>query len=369
MNIYVLLSLSLFVVATIISMILTAIVKKVAVKTNFVAHPQADRFHKSVIPMGGGIAIFATIIIFCVAVFAMVKCPSSIFSHCPVMSSETAAEYIKGFHGRTTEMLIIAASITVLFLLGLSDDLKRLSPLFKLVVQFAVAGTAAYFADVRVEFFIENRIITSAISAFWIVLIMNAFNFLDNMDGASAGIATIVTLILFVASAMSGQVFVAGFSLILAGSMLGFLFFNFFPASVFMGDAGSFVVGFCVAMLTLKTTYYQQATGSGWHMVLMPLVIMALPLYDFTSVTILRISQGKSPFVGDTQHFSHRLTKRGLGQLQAVLTLYLATLCTGLGAIVLKTASTVFAILIFVQTIMILTIIAILEATSKNDSD
>lgn len=361
--------LSLFVMATIISTILTAIVKKIAVKTNFVAYPQADRFHKSIIPMGGGGAIFATIIIFCITAFVAVKCPFSIFSHCPVMSSDTVAEYIKGFQGRTTEFLIIAISISVLFLLGLWDDLKKLSPFAKLIVQFIVSGSAAYFADVRVEFFIESKVITSASSAFWIVLIMNAFNFLDNMDGASAGIAIIVTLILFVASVMSGQIFVAGFALILAGSMLGFLFFNFFPAGIFMGDAGSLVIGFCVAMLTLKTTYYQQSTGLGRHMVLMPLVIMALPLYDFISVTILRISQGRSLFAGDTQHFSHRLTKRGLSQLQAVLTLYLATLCTGLGAIVLKTANSIFAILIFVQTIMILTIIAILESTGKNDSD
>jgi UDP-GlcNAc:undecaprenyl-phosphate GlcNAc-1-phosphate transferase len=98
----------------------------------------------------------------------------------------------------------------------------------------------------------------------------------------------------------------------------------------------------------------------------MPLVVMAVPLYDFISVTLLRISQGKSPFIGDTQHFSHRLKRHGLTDTQTVLTLYLATLCTGLGAIFLYQVNLAGVVLIFTQTIMVLVIIAILESTAKN---
>jgi len=98
----------------------------------------------------------------------------------------------------------------------------------------------------------------------------------------------------------------------------------------------------------------------------MPLIVMAVPLYDCISVSLLRISQGKSPFVGDTQHFSHRLRRRGLSDRQTALTLYLATLCTGLGAIFLYQAALAGAILIFVQTVMVLCIVAILETTSNN---
>ena len=132
-----------------------------------------------------------------------------------------------------------------------------------------------------------------------------------------------------------------------------------------MGDAGSFVIGFFLATLTLKTTYYNQAQNENWYPILMPLIIMAVPFYDFISVTILRISQGKSPFVGDTQHFSHRLKRRGLSDTQVVLTLYLATVCTGLGAVFLYQVNLIGAVLIFVQTFMILAIIAILESTAK----
>jgi UDP-GlcNAc:undecaprenyl-phosphate GlcNAc-1-phosphate transferase len=196
---------------------------------------------------------------------------------------------------------------------------------------------------------------------------MNAFNFLDNMDGASAGIAAIAGAILLTAAAFNGQVFVGGLALVFIGALLGFLAFNFPPASIFMGDAGSLVVGFFVALLTLRTTYYQQDQSGPWYPVLMPLVAMAVPLYDFTSVTLLRISQGKSPFVGDTQHFSHRLKRHGLSDRQTVLTLYLATLCTGLGATFLYQVNLAGAIFIFVQTVLIVAIIAIFESTVHND--
>jgi UDP-GlcNAc:undecaprenyl-phosphate GlcNAc-1-phosphate transferase len=134
-----------------------------------------------------------------------------------------------------------------------------------------------------------------------------------------------------------------------------------------MGDAGSLVVGFFVAMLSLRTTYYHEAQSGQWYAVFMPLVVMAVPLYDFISVTLLRIKQGKSPFIGDTQHFSHRLKKHGLTDTQTVLTLYLATLCTGLGAIFLYQVNLAGAILILIQTVMVLSIVAIFETTAHND--
>jgi UDP-GlcNAc:undecaprenyl-phosphate GlcNAc-1-phosphate transferase len=299
--------------------------------------------------------------LFCLAAVIFVKIH-------PALLGDKIAVWLTDFAAKSQELLIITACAAVLFALGLCDDIKNLAPGTKLLVQFVAAFIAAYFADVRVELFIESRFLTSILSAVWIVLIINVFNFLDNMDGASAGIAFIISIILFFAAALSGQVFISGFALIFAGSLAGFLMFNFFPASIFMGDAGSFVVGFFVALLTLRTTYYESTGASRWYDVLMPLVIMALPLYDFISVTVLRISQGKSPFVGDTQHFSHRLKKRGLTEVQTVFTLYLATLATGLGAIILKITNSAYGLLVFVQMVLVLAIIAILESTGQADS-
>ena len=243
-----------------------------------------------------------------------------------------------------------------------------MGPAFKLVVQFAVATAAAIFADIRVEFFIASKLITTCLSVLWIVTIINAFNFLDNMDGLSAGIAAIVASVLFTAAAISGQVFIGSLALLFVGALAGFLAFNFPPAKIFMGDCGSLVIGFILAVLTLRTTYYQQDTSQttgSIYAIFMPLVVMAVPLYDFLSVTILRISQGKSPFVGDTQHFSHRMKRRGLTDTQTVLTLYLATIATAASSIILFQVNLAGAILIFAQTIMILIIIAIMEATGK----
>jgi UDP-GlcNAc:undecaprenyl-phosphate GlcNAc-1-phosphate transferase len=155
--------------------------------------------------------------------------------------------------------------------------------------------------------------------------------------------------------------------MVFAGTLAGFLVFNLHPASIFMGDAGSLVIGFFVAFLTLRTTYYHTtAEENDWYTVMAPLVILAIPLYDFISVTILRISQGKSPFVGDTQHFSHRLKKLGLTNFQTVLTLYLATIATGLGAVVLTKAVWPYGLLVFLQTIVVLEIVALLESIGRN---
>jgi UDP-GlcNAc:undecaprenyl-phosphate GlcNAc-1-phosphate transferase len=280
---------------------------------------------------------------------------------------ESVTIHINGFLDKINQLLILLICTAILFALGLWDDKKNLGPYFKLIVQFAIASAAASLADIKVELFIHNKLATSVLSAVWIVLIINVFNFLDNMDGASAGIAVIVSCILFAAAALSGQVFVGAMALIFIGTLLGFLVFNFPPAKIFMGDCGSLVIGFFIAVLTLRTTYYHQAQSGPWYPVFMPAIVLAVPLYDFISVSLLRISQGKSPFVGDTQHFSHRLKRHGLSDIQTVLTLYLATLTTGLGAIFLYQVNLAGAILIFVQTIMVLAIIAGFESTVKND--
>jgi len=330
-----------------------------------VARPVRGRFSERTVPLGGGIAIFATLtatLIGAVCGIRFVLVPGRL-----AWIAESFNVNPADFFGKISQLIVILLGVLVLFVLGLWDDKKHLGPFVKLAVQFAVATAAAAGADIRVEFFIENKIITSALSAVWIVLIINAFNFLDNMDGLAAGIAAIAGCILFTAAAISGQVFVGGLAVVLVGTLLGFLVFNFPPAKIFMGDAGSLVVGFFVAMLTLRTTYYHEAQSGRWYPVFLPVLVMAVPLYDFISVTLLRISQGKSPFVGDTQHFSHRLKKHGLTDTQTVLTLYLATLCTGLGATFLYQVNLWGAILIFAQTFMILAIIAVLETTAKND--
>ncbi len=349
--------------ALIVCAFLTAVVRRWAIRTDFVARPQQDRYHRSVVAMGGGIAIFWTLALFIlggVVLVGLVILPG----HLRWLSPQIE-RHAEGFIDKLPELLIVLAAAFSLHLLGLWDDKRRLGPSVKLAVQFLVAFAAAALADIRVEMFIENKLITTALSMVWIVLMINVFNFLDNMDGLSAGIAAIAAAVLMTAAFRSGQVFVGAMGLVFFGALLGFLAFNFPPATIFMGDAGSMVVGFFVALLTLRTTYYDPALDTPLYAVLMPAVVMAVPLYDFVTVTFLRLKQGKSPLVGDTQHFSHRLKRRGLSDRQVAVTLYLATLCTGLGGIILQQVAAAAAAIVFAQTVMMLVIVAILENTQR----
>jgi len=344
----------------------------------FISRPVDDRFAQRAVPLGGGIAIFLTLAFFIISAAVAIKITALPRTESQVSVSGVQIEFLNrlaekaniepaDFLGKFNQLLALLISVLILFVLGLLDDIKHLGPYLKLGVQFGAAVIVAAFAETRIEFFIENKLITTLFSVLWIVLIINVFNFLDNMDGLAGGIAIITSCILFTAAAAGGQVFVGGLAVVFVGTLLGFLIYNFPPAGIFMGDAGSLVVGFFVALLSLMTTYYHQAQSGQWYPVFLPLIVMAVPLYDFISVTLLRISQGKSPLIGDTQHFSHRLKKRGLTDRQTVLTLYLATLVAGLGATFLYQVDLGGAILIFLQTFLILTIIAVFEATGRNE--
>jgi UDP-GlcNAc:undecaprenyl-phosphate GlcNAc-1-phosphate transferase len=359
-----LLSLLLPVAAFAVSALLTRLVHFWAIKVDFCAHPRQDRYHRTVIALGGGIGIFWTITLFLLAGIGAVHLTQAGVIPCP---DATVSDHIEGFFFKTPQLWVLLACTAALHLLGLWDDMRRLGAYLKLAIQFAVAIAAAVFAEIRIELFIENPMITTALSVLWIVGIINVFNFLDNMDGCSSGMAMIVVGVLLTAAVGSGQIFITGLGLLFIGAVLGFWIFNFPPAKIFMGDCGSLVVGFWVALLSLKTTYYHQVDNGAAYSVLMPLLALAVPLYDFVSVTFLRLKQGKSPLVGDTQHFSHRLGKRGLSDRQVAMTLYLATICTGLGAITLRYVSPTGAILIFIQTVIVLGVIAILETTGNSD--
>ena len=141
-----------------------------------------------------------------------------------------------------------------------------------------------------------------------------------------------------------------------------------------MGDSGSLVIGFILGVLTIRTTYLPKGTNlaAGWYSVLVPVIVLALPLYDLIVVSIIRIARGKSPFVGDTNHFSHRLVARGMSRRTAVLCLYLVTAATAIAAILLPHVQSTFgAILIFLQTLLVLGVVALLEQhpiAHSNDS-
>jgi UDP-GlcNAc:undecaprenyl-phosphate GlcNAc-1-phosphate transferase len=186
------------------------------------------------------------------------------------------------------------------------------------------------------------------------------------MDGLSAGVAAIVAGILaavMLAAPSRPQLFVAGLLLTLVGALLGFLWHNRAPAKIFMGDAGSYFVGFLIAMTTLMATFAGENLPE--HSILAPLCVLAVPIYDTLSVLIIRIRQGRSPFEGDKSHFSHRLVELGLSKKHAVWTIYLATATCGLGALLLYQVDAAGAAIILALVVCVLLLVAVLETAGR----
>ena len=263
----------------------------------------------------------------------------------------------------------LIACVLGLHVLGLIDDRRPMGPMAKLVIMLLPGLIFAAFFDTRLMTLLDANVggtwLSILITIVWFTAIINAMNFIDNMDGLSGGIAFIAATMLLIATLLNGQWFVAAVSALLVGSVLGFLIFNFPPAKIFMGDGGSLIIGLLLAFLTVRTTYtpMDDSTG-GWYAVLMPVVILAIPLYDFVTVTLIRISQGKSPFVGDMQHFSHRIRDRGLGARSTILVIYALTLATGISGLLMTRALPWQAVVLGIQVLALLSSIALFEYRS-----
>ncbi|MFK7960495.1 MAG: MraY family glycosyltransferase [Phycisphaerales bacterium] len=260
--------------------------------------------------------------------------------------------------------IALVGSAALLHIVGLIDDRRPLPAIPKLLAQLVPAAIMVIVFDVRLLTLLGPGL-SIAVTIIWIVAMTNAINFLDNMDGLAGGVSLVASLLLAVVAMLAAQWFVAGTLLLLAGGLAGFLVFNAPPARIFMGDGGSLVVGFLLAVLTARITFVHPDLGGAWYGVFMPLAVLAIPLYDFTSVTAIRILQGKSPLVGDQQHFSHRLVQRGLSRRGAVAVIVGLTAVTGIGGVSLGSLAPWQAILVGVQTLLVLGVIGLLEHASR----
>ena len=222
-------------------------------------------------------------------------------------------------------------------------------------------------SGVRVTLFgpLANPFFGGLVTVLWVVGLTNSFNFLDNMDGLAAGVGLIAALLFATAQLMVGSLFVPAVLLGLVGALAGFLVHNSYPARLYMGDAGSNFLGFLLGSLTVAGTYYRYDAEVSRFSVLAPLLVMAVPLYDTASVIIIRIREGRSPFLGDQRHFSHRLVERGLTRSQAVRTIDLVTLAGGLGALLLHRLDAFGALVVLAQTVCLLGVVAILEVSAS----
>jgi UDP-GlcNAc:undecaprenyl-phosphate/decaprenyl-phosphate GlcNAc-1-phosphate transferase len=279
-----------FAVAFAASLALVPLCRLVAVRAGYVARPKADRWHQRHTALLGGVAIGTVAL---------------------------AGGWMVDEGGHLRVLLVAGTGV---FILGLVDDLAGLRPSTKLVAQIALASILVYFGY-RLHWF-ESLTLDAMVTLVWIVGVTNAFNLLDNMDGLCAGIGIIVAGALLVGAFENGSPAQAAYLVVLMGALCGFLIYNFSPASIFMGDTGSLFVGF-----TLSAVALDPATGAGGGSGLLavmgaPVLLLLIPIFDTTLVTVLRLLSGRKPSQGGRDHSSHRLVAIGLPERTAVLVLW-----------------------------------------------
>ncbi|MBW2579408.1 MAG: glycosyl transferase [Deltaproteobacteria bacterium] len=300
-----------FILAFGLSTALTPLVRRFAIRKGQVAEPRADRWHTRPTPLMGGVAIFSAFSITLIA--TLLFTPASIL---------------------LPKYLPLLACASLVFALGLIDDIYGMSPQTKIVGQVVAAALLVFFGY-KIDWFVSYTYNT-LFSVFWIVGITNAFNLLDNMDGLAAGIAFISSLFLAVITLLNlgngpanGQlVILIGFM----GVLLGFLLFNFYPASIFMGDSGSLFIGFLLAGLTTHQRVFHSTHFL--PIILVPGLILFIPILDTGFVSVMRTLFGRSIAQGGKDHSSHRLVAIGLPERKAVLLLYGFSLIGGAVALV-----------------------------------
>lgn len=293
-----------------LSLLITPLIRNIAVKRNFIAKPKEDRWHKKPTALLGGIGIFASFIIIWLAVLLIV-----------------------GYDRAMGPLLPLALGSAAIFAVGLVDDVYEIKPHQKLLCQIIIASFLVIFGF-QIQWF-TSKTANLVISIFWIVGITNAFNLLDNMDGLAAGIAFFSAIFLFLASYGNSALPILICLSIYSGAVLGFLFYNFHPASIFMGDSGSLLLGFILAGLATKASGLMDGFHSGQLalLVVVPVLILFIPIMDTTFVSVMRRLFGRPISRGGRDHSSHRIVAIGFSESTAVLILYGFTVLAGLLAI------------------------------------
>lgn len=291
-----------FFIALGMSLTLTPLVRKAAIKLDIVDKPDARRkIHFESIPYLGGISIY--------------------------LGTMAGLYFVFGHVAQFNTLLIGASAV---LLIGLYDDQFGMNPLVKLLGQVAAAFLAIH-SGMHFQVF-GNVILDYGLSLLWVVGITNAINLLDNMDGLSSGIVAISSFFLFLVSSTHGQYLVSAVFLALSGGCLGFLWYNFKPATIFMGDTGSLFIGYLLSVTAMK---FRLPYGNLYEF-LVPVVALGLPILDTTLVTWSRASQGRKVYLGGKDHTSHRLVQKGLSHRRTVLCLYMLNAICGVAANLLR---------------------------------
>jgi UDP-GlcNAc:undecaprenyl-phosphate GlcNAc-1-phosphate transferase len=336
---------------------LVPVCRRVARRSGVLATPHPDKAEIRPTPLMGGVAIFAAFAVTVLGAYVLMLLVRSgaLVSVVP----EAVRQYAAGVVNQSTKLAVVLVGGLCVLVLGLIDDKCGLGPVPKLVVELAVAIAVVLFG-VRLSVFVPSAVLGGVVTVVWILVVINAMNFLDNMDGLAAGVVAIAAFFFLLTAIQYEQFFVSAMLAVLVGAVVGFLFYNVHPASIFMGDAGSLFLGYMLAVLTILGTYYRPERPTTFPIVV-PLVVLAVPLYEMATVTAIRLKKGLSPFKASKHHFSFRMRGLGLGVRGAVGFICLVTACTGVAALLLPQLDTTGAILDLLLVALVLTLVALLE--------
>ncbi len=338
--------LALFLVAAAASLALTPLAASASRRLGFMDDPGPRKAHAAPTPLLGGLAVFLAVVL-----------------GMAVGGKGSVAGDCQRFAG-----ILFGGAMALM--LGLLDDKRDLRALPKLAGQVAIALLVAW-SGLRVTLFIPVPAVQWIVTVLWLVTVMNALNFMDNMDGLCAGVGLLCALIFGGVALGHGQVLASALAAAVAGALAGFLPWNFPRARVFLGDSGSHFVGLMLGALAILPHYYSYSHPSPTFLpVLIPLIVLALPLFDLVAVMWRRWRRGAPVYVGDENHLSHRLVRLGLPRTAAVLVLCTLALVLGLGAVVLMWAPPWVAVLVIAQTLGVLGIVSALQCfAAKRNSD
>ena len=329
---------------------LVPLARLLASKTGAIDHPGERKIHKTPIARLGGVA--PAFVFWTAAVLGFAALTDPFFQ-------KFLGEGLRDAPTVGPKLAGILLGSLIAFLTGLTDDIfgSRFPFWGKALGQFT-AALCVVLGGVSTSF-LPYPILNAILTIFWLVGITNAFNLMDNMDGLASGVALIASSVLLVNSLTAGENLIAALTLAYIGVLVGFLYFNFNPATIFLGDCGSHFVGFVLASILLLDRYVTSASSS-YFPVLMPVLLLAVPIIDTTTVVIIRLREGRPIHVGDTRHLSHTLVARGFSQRGAVLLIYLMTLCLGLSALPLRDASLIETFIVLLQSSCFIAVIVLL---------
>lgn len=290
-------------------------------RTGLVDDPGHRKIHHTPVPLAGGLAVFTGIALVVLGSVAVVQLQ--------LLDREAAEKLSYGLGRRGPQLVAILFGALGMVVLGWWDDRRELRPAVKFAGQCAVALLVAA-AGVRVTLFVPSLLFSYAVTVLWILTVTNALNFNDNMNGLCGGLGLVAAAWIAFLAARNGQYLVASLALLVAGALAGFLPYNFPRASVFLGDSGSHLVGYLLAVLAILPHFYSAKLAAPSRLaVLSPLFILAVPLVDLARVVCVRTLAGRPFWLGDTNHLSHRLVRAGLTKPQAVGVLWAAAAVAG----------------------------------------